>query len=183
MLLPLNTNRRGLSLDVPKRVKVIAWLNKYFIGKEWPLIPFQPILYLFIWAAAIRLWANPNSPPNFENTIVDGHDAADTFYAMWLAMGVFGPVLSLCSWIMITKMSGRVRFIGLWARSASDLMVFTNLLTFHVAAALTDGFAETRIFSRYLQGALVIFVFTLVVRDIWTLVLTERLAGRIHRDE
>lgn len=181
MLLPLNTNRRGLSLDVPKRVKVIAWLNKYFIGKEWPLIPFQPILYLFIWAAAIRLWVNPNSPPAFDIFVEQEH--TNQFYGVWLAMGIIGPMLSLYSWFTISKMSGRMRFIGLWTRFASDVMVFTTVAAYHIAAALTDGFTETRIYARYIQGAVLLFTFILIVRDVWTLILTERIAGRIHRDE
>lgn len=180
-----NISHPGLSLSnliMSKRIKLVAWINKYFIGKQWPLVPFQPILYLFIFSAAVRLWIDPDTPPAFGGIVVDEANA-DHFYDMWLLIGIMGPILSLVSWFMIAKGSGKTRFVGLWARFASDIMVATTITAYHITAAIVDNDSESRVYARYVQGGVLFFVLCLIVRDVWTLILTERIAGRIHRNE
>lgn len=159
------------------RKKLIELGNRYFSGRQWPLIPFQPILYLFIFGVAIRLWISDSPPPAFDQVV-----GTSAFYGFWLALGLIGPLLALLSWFQI-RAGGKKRFVGLWLRFAGDITVFANLISYHITVASTISPSEPRIYSRYIVGSALIFTLSLIVRDIWTLVLVERLAIRIHRDE
>lgn len=70
----------------------------------------------------------------------------------------------------------------MWFRLAADAMVFTNLLTFHLVAVMTrnENVSEAKMYSRYVFGSAMLFCLLFVVRDLWALYLTERLASRIH---
>lgn len=157
------------------RTRLVQFGNKYFSGRQWPLVPYQPILYLFIFGAAIRLCIDQDPPPDFDLVI------GNYFYILWLVLGLSGPMLALASWFMIRR-SGRAGFVGLWVRFASDIMVFVNLISYHITVVNTLTSNETRIFSRYVVGSALLFTIFLIIRDLWTLVLVERMAGRIHRD-
>lgn len=155
-------------------------VDRYVSSRLWPLIPFQPILYFFILGAVVRLWMNQSAPPAFDDVFAQG------FYGAWLAMGIVGPLLALLSWWLVRTRAGRWRFLGMWTRFSSDIMVFTVLLSFHVVtikSVLGVPPSESKIFARYMVGATLIFTLTLIVRDVWVLVVTERLAGRIHRGD
>lgn len=156
-------------------LQVIQRVNSYF-NKKWPLIAFQPILYFFILGACVRLAIIKDTPPNFDKFIAHG------FYTIWLTLGITSPILSLFSWFLIEKQTGKRRFLGMWFRLASDFGVFTTLLTFHATTSLTtlnNYSSESKIFSRYMLGACIIFTLILIIRDIWTVILTERLAKKI----
>lgn len=151
--------------------------NAYLSDQPWPPVRYQPILYLFLFGAAVRLWRNQQTPPAFDQIIADGT------YNVWLGIGMGAPVLSLISWWMIVKRSGITRYIGMWARAGADLLIFIYLLSFHIVTVKTFDHNEPRIFSRYVVGATTVFVLTLIIRDVWTLVITERLARRLHRGD
>ena len=147
-----------------------------FFNIDWRVIPFQPVLYTFLLGASLRLTINKTTPPNFDLIAKD-------FYHIWLGMGIVGPLLGLWSWFWVIKRSGLKRFIGMWLRFASDITVLTMLLSYHVVTVHTNPITESRIFARYIVGAATMFVIILIIRDIWTLVITEKLAGRIHRGD
>lgn len=168
------------------RQRLIQLGNKYFSGRQWPLVAFQPILYFFIFGASTRLWIDPDSPVNF-SYILGSEDDSRQYYGIWLALGILGPIISLASWLLVTKCNRRLRFIGLWLRWAADIMVFAMFLSYHVTVAVADTIShessEEHIFARYGQGSVLFFLACLLIRDIWTLVLTERMASQIHRDK
>jgi hypothetical protein len=154
----------------------IRRVDRYFGQDGWSLVAFQPILYFFLWGAAIRLWIDADPPPNFDDIITQG------FYPVWLSLGIIGPPLALLSWFLIQKCYGKWTFIGMWVRWAADVTMFIAVLTYHltnVAKAAT----ESRIYSRYIVGATLVFILCLIVRDAWVIFITERLAMRIHRGE
>lgn len=155
-------------------------VGRYLQSDTWVLVPFQPILYLFMWGAAVRLWFDDQSePPGFDVI-------APEFYHVWLALSVGSPLLTLLAWWMIQKCSGRVSFLGLWFRLAADIGMFTAVVTIHIALAYTQApaiYEEGRIWSRYLSGAVIVFLIGLLIRDVWVLAITERLAWRIHRGD
>lgn len=146
-----------------------------FFSKSWRLMAFQPVLYFFIFGVSIRLWLNQTEPPAFKEVIASG------FYGIWLFLGVASPILALISWIFIQKLRRRWSFIGMWTRLASDISVFTSLLTYHLVTL--DGRTEVMIFNRYVLASTMVFVLTLIIRDIWAIVLMERLATQIHSSE
>ena len=160
-------------------VKWVQRTSRYLMHSAWPLIAFQPVLYLFVWGACIRIWLDKSyKPPAFEKLF-----GTSEFYHVWMSIGLITPIVSLAAWAMIRFCSGRVRFNGMWLRLAADIGMFTCLLTYHVALMMTVSEVNARPFARYLQGATLIFVLLLVIRDVWTLVLTERLARYIHDAE
>lgn len=157
--------------------RIVRRLNRYFRVSAWSLIPFQPILYFFVWGAAIRLAINDGLPPPFDDTIARG------FYEVWLTLGITGPPLTLLAWWMITKCSGRCTFLGMWLRLSSDIQVGTVLLSYHLVNVADKAAGEGKIFSRYVVGAAMLFTLCLVIRDMWVLILTEVMATRIRRGD
>lgn len=160
-------------------MKLPRWIRRvdaYFSTDTWSLVPFQPILYFFLWGAAIRLWIDQSAPPNFDDIVVRG------FYPVWLGLGVVAPPLALLSWFLIQKCSGRWSFIGMWVRWVADVQMLVAVLAYHLTNVAKVA-TETRVYSRYLTGAILVFIVTLIIRDIWVLIITERLAFRIHRGD
>ena len=154
--------------------------NVFLTVNIWrPVVLFQPILLFFMWGATVRLAVSDSPPPRFEKV-----SNFIWFYDMWLAMGIFYPMLALASWWMIEKCSGKVRFLGMWARLTSNIGLVTVMISFHLADVLRDkpDISESHIFSRYIMASALCFLCLLVVRDIWTLVLAEKLAKRIIED-
>lgn len=91
------------------------------------------------------------------------------------------PPLFVLAWWLIAR-SGRLTLAGMWLRLAADLGILTALVTWHVAtvAGRIPTHTESRIVSRYIVGATLVFVVALVIRDIWDLVKVERLAYDIR---
>ena len=149
--------------------------NTYLTSAAWPAVRFQPTLYFFIWGASIRLAINKSEPPNFD---VIAHN----FYVVWLTLGIVGPTLALLAWWLIQKRAGRSRFIGMWLRLSADVQVATVLLSYHMVSVIDRNMTEARLFVRYVLAATIIFAIIVVIRDIWAIILTEHVAGQIHRD-
>lgn len=154
----------------------VGRLNTYILESHWVVVPFQPVLYFFIFGASIRLGTNREQPIDFDGFIAPG------FYELWVFLGIIGPLITLLSWWLIQKVSGRWRFIGLWLRLSGDVQVFTIILAYHIITT-AQARTESTIYSRYIVGASIIFVIAMIIRDVWVLVVTERLAARIHRGE
>jgi hypothetical protein len=152
----------------------VAWGNIFFT-RRWPIIAFQPILYLFLWGAFLRLAASPKVPASFAHVI------SDAYYQMWLGLGLVSPPLALLSWWLITHCRGLLRYRGMWFRLAADIGMFTSVLAYHLVVVLNNPVNESRMFSRYIVAACMVFMLTLIVRDMWALQLTEQVARRIHR--
>lgn len=161
---------------------LIHWGNRFF-DKSWRIIAFQPVLYLILWAAAIRLGLDHDDRQLSFDAI-----APTGFYGVWITMGIICPMTSLLSWFLIQKRYGRQRFIGVWLRLASDVGVLTTIVAYHAAVIMmilddNDIDDEQYIYARYLQSATILFVAMLVIRDVWSLVIIERLARTIHYGE
>lgn len=156
-------------------------LRRYFGSRPWPVIPFQPVCYLVMWGAALRLWIEPGT---IEFDVVPGLPH-NSFYDMWVGMGVVFPVLALLSWRMVTSHTGRARYLGMWLRLSADIGMFTVLTAYHAAMAFLSAapqFAEGRLYSRYLTAAVMVQILAWIARDIYTLILVEGHARRIYRD-
>lgn len=170
---PRSPLRHGRRTDVSWR-GLIARGNDYF-DQSWRSIWFQPVLYLFLFGAGIRLAVNQTEPPPFTQVI-----AADGFYELWLALLVGSPPAAAVSWWLIFTRRGRFRYAGMWLRLSADLGVFVTLLTYHLAVIAGNPATESRIFSRYVVGAVMLFTVELIVRDVWALAVVEARA-RVRR--
>lgn len=161
--------------------KWVRRTNTYLTVEKWPAIRFQPILYFVLWAAAIRLAVSPAAPPNFSEITT-----APIFYDLWLAQGILYPTMALTAWFFIEKCSGLTRFVGMWLRLSADMGMLFVVGAFHVAdmwdrAGHGDYFrAEAHIYTRYGWASVMLFLVALAIRDVWTIILTESLARKIH---
>lgn len=135
---------------------------------------FQPVLSFFIFGVTIRLWFNQTEPPNFKDHV------SENLYGIWLLFGAFSPILLLCAWLLIKKTSGRCIFVGMWLRLAADIGIFTNVIAYHLVSF--DGRTESILYSRYIIGSVLFFCVMMIIRDILTIIATEKLAAQIHSE-
>ena len=155
--------------------------NRYLLSDAWPAIRFQPILYFVLWGAAIRLALSPALPPNFSEITT-----SQIFYDVWLIQGISYPLLALAAWFLIEKCSGLTRFAGMWLRLSADMGMLFVVGAFHVAdmwdrAGHGDYYrGEAHIYTRYGWAAIMLFLVAVVIRDVWTITITETLARRIR---
>ena len=152
--------------------------NKYLISDVWPAVRFQAILYLFLWASCIRLAVSDVEPPSFSEI-----NSSQYFYAAWLTQGIVSPTLAAVAWFLIEKRSGRKRYIGMWFRVAADIGMLSVIMAFHIAdvSEVVSGGRGAHIFERYGWASIIIFVVLLIIRDVWTLALTESTARKIRQ--
>lgn len=153
--------------------RLIARADQYY-DRDWKVVWFQPILYLFLFGAVLRLIDLPGPSLSFEKL-----NLLSEFYVGWLAMGLLCPSLALGSAIMIHR-GGRLRVLGFGTRLAADVGVFTFLLAYHLAVVLTNPANESRIVSRYVVAAVMLFVLELIVRDIWAIRINEKRTARLR---
>lgn len=152
--------------------------HRVFSHDSWHRVPFQPVLYFFLWGATVRVFITErNAPIRFELL---------TVYAerTWLALGLLCPPLTLLAWWLIRRCQKHwSTLVGMWMRMIGDLGQFIVLVVYHILMVAYPHIIEVpdgEIFFRYLTGSCLVFVFLLFVRDVWALVLTERVAGAIY---
>ena len=163
---------------------MLAWFlrlgERIFSQDPWHRVPFQPILYLMLWGAVLRMVTTDTDTPipfsalYFENVEV-----------LWGWLGLTCPPLALLAWWLITKCRWKkAPLAGLWVRLGADVGQFIALLAYHIVVTFTGPHyaTEGRVYARYVVGAALMFVALLVIRDLWAIALTERIAGRIRRD-
>lgn len=138
------------------------WVGRagVYLEEHWGILPYTPILYLFLWGATFRIIAENKRPIRFDNL-------GNGVYEVWCAIGLVCPVLMILVWSMI-KRGGHSKVVGMWLRLGVDYAIFSSLLTFHIADARYQGreLTESHLFSRYLLGSIIIFMLTIVFRDV-----------------
>jgi hypothetical protein len=153
--------------------------HRWFAPNAWHRVPFQPILFFFVWGATVRVvWTERNTPIPFE--ILTPYTAT-----AWAVMGLICPPLTLLAWWLVRHCTRSwASFIGMWLRLIGDMGQFLVLMIYHVVVVYTrPAIDDNEIYFRYLTGACLVFAMLLVVRDIWALVLTERLATLLYRKD
>ncbi|MBX3327829.1 MAG: hypothetical protein KF682_18200, partial [Nitrospira sp.] len=148
-----------------------------YLEDHWGLVPFTPILYLFIWGATIRIILENLRPIRFEN--IGPH-----IYETWCGINIFAPILMLFVWVMMYK-GGKARVLGLWLRLGTDAALFSAMLTYHIADGRYPNpgakVSENHLFARYLVASILIFMLTLIIRDWWAIAVNVYKANRIRR--
>jgi len=149
--------------------------GKIFTRDAWHRVDFQALLYLFLWAAALRI-TFLRVPP------IEPGDLVDTWTeAVWTISSLGCPPLALIAWWLITHATWRrATLAGMWLRLGADVGQFTALLVFHVATARTMMTVyEVGIYVRYLTAAALLYILLLIGRDVWSLVATERVRSML----
>ena len=139
-------------------------------------VAFQPILYLVLWAAAIRLGLSDYTNIPFREVLTGWTEA------LWEALSIGCPPLAGVAWWMIVHRPPRAKLAGHWLRLSADIGMLVAVLTYHVATVLgqSQWRDDATIYSRYLTGSVILFLAVLVVRDVWVLVTINRLAAGIR---
>ena len=153
--------------------------NRWFSHDSWHRVPFQPILYFFLWSATLRIVITDNPPIRFE--------FIGTYtYTAWATAGLLCPPLALFAWWLMKRSKWRRGpLAALWIRLGADLGQLVALLTYHIVSVFTvyNLQNESRIYARYCVGAATMLVIALVLRDLWSIVLMERVAAKLRERE
>lgn len=152
---------------------LICRLDAYY-GGDWRPVWFSPILYLFIWGVVLRLWLYPGDQLRFTGIIPWEH-----YYDLWIGLGFGCPILAVAAWWLI-RVGGRCKVFGFGVRLGADVGMFSWLLAYHLTVMANNPINETRLVSRYLVAAVMIFVLELIVRDAWAIRVNERRARMVR---
>ena len=151
----------------PRVRGAVRRLIQRYQADDWRPVFFQPVLALFMWGAALRLLVEQSAPPPFEKVV------GVWFYNVWLALGLICPLLILAAWFLIRR-GERGIVMGMGLRLAGDIGLFTMLMSYHMTVVTIIPISETRLFSRYIVAAVMVFTLELIVRDILAMALVEQ---------
>lgn len=158
----------------------IAWGDRFFTGAHWDRDPALWMLYAFTGAAVVRVIVGNSRPIQFES--LGGH----WVYHAWTLIGVTAPPLAGLAWWLRCKCQDwkKSSYWGMWLGFSADVLMFSVLLTFHLAGLICSQCAglEETIFRRYLTAFAMTYVLLHVVRDVWQLVFNERVASSLQRE-
>lgn len=159
--------------------KFALWGVRMFTDKGWHRVAFKPILFFFLWCAVVRMALSDQQPPIPLDTVFNGY-----VEAMWVALGLACPPLALIAWCLIAHCQWhRSTLAGMWLRLGADLGMGASLFIFHIVAVTAELTSdESGVYMRYIMGAVLLFMVMLVVRDVWALMMTEKLAGVMERE-
>ena len=159
--------------------RLVDWFvvvgNKLFAHDSGHYVLFQPILYAAMFAASVNKAISNNPPIPFGNAV--GPYAPE----LWIALSIWCPIMAAMSWWLIRRCAwNRAALAGLWLRLGSDFGQFVALLVFYAVNLNFADNDESHLYSHYVVGAVLVYVLHLIMRDVWSIVATERLADRLQ---
>lgn len=144
--------------------KFILFGARVFSPGTWHRVAFQPLLYLILWGAALRIVITDNVPIPFAEELSRVAEHA------WAVLSLICPPLALLAWwLMMRSTAAGAALAGLRIRLAADFGQFVAILVYHLATVFhagAIGLSETNLYARYIVVASMLFVAGLVVRDI-----------------
>lgn len=160
----------------------LSWGRTLFAAEtHWCRVPFQPILAVVLWASALRIIITDGLPPYRVNILI-----GEPGEHIWAGTAVAAPLMLGSAWWLIRKCRWQKSTLaGMWIRFGADVAMFAVLLTYHLANVLTmpHELRQETVLSRYLTAAILVFQMLVIVRDVWALILVERLAKTIEADQ
>lgn len=140
------------------------------------LVAYEPIMYLFLWGAAFRVvFTDDLGAIPFKEVLTPWAEMA------WNITSLISPMLAfLAYWLMFKSIAPGSSLAGLWVRLTADTGQFIALITFHFATASYDKTNESFLYGRYICAGTLFFIFCTILRDVWSLALTHKLAGVLH---
>ena len=139
-------------------------------------MPFQPILYFFLWGRRVRITFNGERIPDipFRQVLAGWAKPCGTSWPLDARHWRSSPGDD-------HHLRPRIKLCGHWLRLTADFGMVIALLTYHIATAVHYGFKDDEhIFSRYMSASCILFTFALTVRDAWILIVIDRLAAGIR---
>lgn len=155
-------------------------IAKWF-ATPWRVVPAQAVLYTFLWIAAIHVIVTPaNEQIGFREA-----GFGTTMYYWWNALVLLGPTMTGLAYVLIWHTRGHLRVAGFWIRLGGDLAVLASLTALVVTRVMVlsgdTPMGDSPLFALISLTGFAVFTAMLVVRDIGTLIVLERLASFIHR--
>lgn len=160
-------------------VPPIRWLQRFALPPQgtadWQRIDFQPMLYAFLWIAAIVIMVvgDFNAYPQI---LADTTDGA---FWLWGGLSLGCPPLALFSVRMVQSLDGRTKYRGLWIRMAADIGQLTAL-TIYMVLRLSVG--DYHVYPIAALSACWVFIAHLVMRDAKRIIAVESLAKKLHQN-
>lgn len=165
---------------MPLLDKFALWGARAFSDHGWHRVSYQPVLYLFVWGAALRVAITSDTPIPFDVVFSPYVETA------WVPLGLICPPLAFLAWWLMGHKCRlpRSALAGLWLRLAADAGQFAVLQIFFIVSFAVDPHSdESHVYSAYILASAMLFMLIVLVRDVWSLVMTEKLAGVIARSE
>lgn len=158
------------------RSRFRSWWTKWLLP-TWHLVPFSPLLYLFVLGASSRVLTSTYPPIPFENI-----GSSQLIYYLWCVLGIVGPILALVGYYFITHSKGKYTYLGLWFMFGADVAILFWLLSFHIAVVLDDSrpMTDQRVVGRYMIASIMLFIVLLIARDLKALVRVERISKKVR---
>lgn len=108
---------------------------------------------------------------------------------MWVGLSLACPPMLLVAHQLIKKYPGRLRYFGLWLRLAADIGQLAAVLAFWILLITStpnalidlDPNTATEYYALKIWLAVIVFMVLLVIRDVWKIALTERVANKLEK--
>ena len=150
-----------------------------WVDHPWPVIPYAPLFFLAAFVGRLVILAGGGEPIPFDHVLgVYG-------YTIWLWLGIICPIMLGASWWMIFRKAGRWRYAGLWVRFGANMGMACALAGFILGYRESERYLLTRLDDAHLMAltllaSIWVFLVASVVRDVWVLALTERIAHQVR---
>lgn len=159
------------------------WLARQF-STDWTPLRFQPILFLSCWIGTWLAWLVETSDAGAR--LSDGFAAAlgPWGWPAWLALSLSTPIMLVAAYACVYAGSGYTRYMGFWLRLGADAGQLAAVVAFLVTFADQRGVTnDYRVYFVTLSIGIVAFLLVMVIRDVWQLLLAERIASELRAVE
>lgn len=164
------------------RSAVSAWFIRQF-STDWTPLRFQPILFLAAWGGTWGVFL-ADFPEKDELAVGLTESLGEWGWHGWLALSFTAPVMLMLAYSFVYLGSGYLRYFGFWFRLGADCAQLAAISAFLMAQGSWYRGVDNdyRVYFLSLCIAVLAFLVIMVIRDVWQLMLTERIASRL-RDE
>ena len=157
---------------------VIDVANRFF-NRRWVVIPAQPILYFFLFLAAV--WIAVGHYIFGVDTYIAYQDMQSPTFQIWCLLGITDPLLCLLATHLVFSRNEIWLYRGLYWRAAADGGMLCFVVMYNV-------FSLPRYFPDHpvhvcLELFATVFVVAECVRDVWTLVSMELVGQGLRRGD
>lgn len=150
-------------------------LLDYFVPRnnevDWPLVPYQPVLYSVLWVALAATVFAGKVLQRFEITV-------GLMPEVWTVTILTAPVVAMVALWMIQKRRGIWTYRGFWLRLFADIAMASGLTSYTIVRWTTPPLP-------FIAGSIciasTIFVYLLCARDIRTIYMTNQIADVLQR--